>query len=502
MKRTACLMLLLISSIFATTGAIQKFANELITGLDISPGAKLSVTVLEEDRKHMLTLSPVFDELRDQLSGKVEVDFHSGNGSSVAVLYQMISSGRALSTEAVADTLILSGSYEVESSDLVYCTIELMTTSQRKVCEETFEIHAKSAPAAYRAKLFFKIKGEEKLTDVKYTGKVIEKLDALMNSEGNRVFLANKAYRIRKLNPYAVLEQVAIFRSVLTSRYGITDSPNSSSTISILNGGAVEIQANGEKSMLAGMIDGESMMPDMFDDEMSSMGVATLTPSNTIAYEDVPYQDDKMKAVRSSIVKTFEVDYPKMFAPFNMTKLKSVFKGGVEPRIFVGRVAQSDPKTGREVVEYNYITRDKWLAGLQSASSKGRIFDIDTKVMNIYTDPIVSSRFFAVVKQSWDTKFNKRVVYHDDGFLIISFDYDFRNGRARDFKIHQRLWFYDYRYDDRELGMSRVAKLRVDLDKHFVNRKMQGISSDLKMEIRNLILKKADQVDQKLRVNF
>jgi hypothetical protein len=109
--------------------------------------------------------------------------------------------------------------------------------------------------------------------------------------------------------------------------------------------------------------------------------------------------------------------------------------------------------------------------------------------MGVFQDPQEQTCWWAVVKQKWQTKDQSgHVVYQDDGFLIVNFDFS-ADQKLLDFKIYYRLWFYDYKYDDVETGIKRYQKLTNDIKKYFVegNKKngegLSSIDSTLKKSI-------------------
>lgn len=103
---------------------------------------------------------------------------------------------------------------------------------------------------------------------------------------------------------------------------------------------------------------------------------------------------------------------------------------------------------------------------------------------------------WAVVKQKWQTKDQAgHVVYQDDGFLLVNFDFD-ADDKLKDFKIYYRLWFYDYQYDDLELGIKRHEKLVRDIKKYFIDSKgISGIDSTLKKGIMDFLINKVETVN-------
>jgi hypothetical protein len=112
---------------------------------------------------------------------------------------------------------------------------------------------------------------------------------------------------------------------------------------------------------------------------------------------------------------------------------------------------------------------------------------VHTAPIGIFADNLDPHRFWAVVLQRWQTldRFGM-AVYEDQGFLLVNFDFD-DNAAVREFRIHCRLWFYDYRYDDAETGVRRHEKLANDINRYFVQG-VDGIDDALKGAMRDLLI--------------
>ena len=111
--------------------------------------------------------------------------------------------------------------------------------------------------------------------------------------------------------------------------------------------------------------------------------------------------------------------------------------------------------------------------------------------MGLFKDNLDRSRYWAVVKQKWQTKdLTGHTVYQDDGFLLVNFDFE-ADIKLRDFKIYYRLWFYNYKYDNLELRITRYDKLINDIKQYFLdNNAFSGIDSTLKKGMMEFIVDK------------
>jgi hypothetical protein len=140
-------------------------------------------------------------------------------------------------------------------------------------------------------------------------------------------------------------------------------------------------------------------------------------------------------------------------------------------------------------VYYRWYTAAQWLGRLRYAHHElGRRFKVSTSVIGVFNDNVDPHRYWAIVLQGWCTlnRFDAPV-YEDDGFLLVNFDFDAR-ARLKAFRIHYRLWFCAYRYDDRELGLSRGEKLARDIDRYFLG-ELGGIDPELMYAMRDFLVR-------------
>jgi hypothetical protein len=179
-----------------------------------------------------------------------------------------------------------------------------------------------------------------------------------------------------------------------------------------------------------------------------------------------------------------------LFNNFNYDKLDSIYIDQGHPSILVGKKVLDDPAKGKEQIRYIWQRKSDWLNSLKKVvESKQRSFSVKTAVMGLFNDNLDPNRFWAIIKQKWQTKdMTGHVVYEDNGFLLVNFDFD-ADSKLKDFKIYYRLWFYDYQYDDLEIGVKRHDKLIRDIKQYFVEDKgISGIDSSLKMGIMNFLI--------------
>lgn len=471
----------------------------------MSPTASLSLSVLEKDKNFLLDLSPIYEMVRLDISKKLSADrvqFSSLDGNASALMYELLSNserGNYHYTLREIDSLILSGEYHIANDTLLYCTLLLSTTTARTVATTTFEIDKGDAPPSLRATLFLPLSSERLYSEIQYRGRVIGALEKMIQSNEANFFYAPAKFNFILLNPYANRRQLGILKEVLSFRYGVTFSPKSSAKITIGYEGVMTIERKDKSVVLSDIIDGEPLFPESYIDDMATIKVPIKDiRSGNVIYEEFEFESHDTY-ISDLIVDIFETNFPKLFTPVNAPELHRIFRNK-ENSILVGSLLKSDHLNGIENVRYKWSSARSWINRLVDLESKGRRFSVKTKVMKIFRDEISSERFWAVVKQDWNTEFAGINTYEDVGFLIVSFDFDLNDKELKDFKIAYRLWFYNYRYKELETSLGRVEKLKHDLNTYFLDSHLgvSGISEGLKDEIVTFILQKADEVDRTL----
>jgi len=203
-----------------------------------------------------------------------------------------------------------------------------------------------------------------------------------------------------------------------------------------------------------------------------------LVSSNNKHFETREFRTPDELKVHDIIFETFNNYYPGLFDSLDYENLNKIFVGSSS--VLIGNIKSSDPITGREFVEYSWITKQKWLDHLkQLHDSFNRSFEVRTGVMMVFNDDLDFNRYWAIVRQNWKTKdsFGKTVC-QDNGFLLAAFD--FTSERVlKDFKIGFQFGFYEYQYDDIELGIKRYQKIENDITTHFKN-EIKSLSGSLK----------------------
>lgn len=487
-----------------THSDIELFSQKIISSLELTPQSKISVSLLEKDRNYMLDLAPIYELIRAELVKKLsgsQVLFTSIEGRSSSVVYDLLTrqpvDGGVRLKEL--DTLFLSGDYTIDSDSLIYCTIQLSTSLARTLCSSTFEIQKKDALPSFKAKLFRYVSDKKLKEQTLYRGRVIEAVNAMVNASEGNLFYYPAAFRFVKENPYANVKQLDLLKEVLSYRYGVLFRSDASAKITVSYDGVVLIERDGNSVTLADLVDGEALLPDNFDRDMSKV----LVPVRDYKKEEVHYEDRPFRKgesfVPQKIKEIFEVDFPSLFSPLRADSLRSLFYNR-ENSILVGTLQKSDRATGRETVSYRWSSSEEWITRLEQLQKRGRRFHVSTKVMKVLQDELSATRYWAIIKQDWETYYQGSPVYSDMGFLLVNFDFDMSNHKLKEFKISYRLWFYDYRYKELETGLGRVDKLRYDLEQYFVDphKGVSGIPINLKEELVSYIVKKADEVDKRI----
>lgn len=140
--------------------------------------------------------------------------------------------------------------------------------------------------------------------------------------------------------------------------------------------------------------------------------------------------------------------------------LSAVFEGK-DKGILKGRV-KVDP-SGVEHVQYYWESPSDWLASLRKLCNNGNHLKVTLAVIWVYQDKHNLNRYWAVVKQGWETLDARgRRIYRDDGFLFLNFDLDAKNNPCN-LSVRYRLWFYNYKHPDPRSGMKRYQLIERDI---------------------------------------
>jgi hypothetical protein len=261
---------------------------------------------------------------------------------------------------------------------------------------------------------------------------------------------------------------------------------------------------DGKRYSRAKLVNQEPLLPDSFPEENDSYHIVPTSMPSTKepGIESRKYMTHDEKAVRDIIYATIDKYYPALFNPFNYQKLDELYVDQGCPSILVGTKVLDDPAKGREEIRYTWQNKKDWLNSLKKAvEERQRRFNVKTSVMGVFNDNLDQNRYWVIVKQNWQSKDQAgHVVYKDDSFFPVSFDFDADN-KLKDFKIYYRLWFYDYKYDDLELGIKRHEKLARDIKQYFMDDKgISGIENSLKKAMTDFMISKIKTTKEKKTV--
>lgn len=496
MSKSIIFILILLLQLYSTP--FIKVCNDLFEQLHLDNHSTLNITVLEDDKNYLLPLTPIYEEIKKGLSTKVkEVHFHSVQGKAMAPIYELLTMTNGNANipvpDITVDSLIFSGTYDILSTDSVYCKLEILDINGTEKFSETFIVKKGDSPQM-DMEFFHQLEDPEMYENISYRKRVIKAVDELYYNSQFSFFSLPAIYRFEKINPYANDKQVETVRWILGRKYGITIDNSSQNTISVINGGSLVFVKNGKEFTIPHIVDGESMFPDIMNESLDSYEYEVNGNYYSKSIE-TPIE----KNIRNQIITTFEDIYPTYFAPFNRQKLEQIYSPSGKT-ILWGAVEASDPRTGVEKVRYVWLTRDQWIAALENKTNQGRRFDVTTKVLKIYQSSVSNTRYWAIIRQDWQT-FNRsnRLVYHDDGFLIVNFDFDPTSGNLQNFEIGYRIWINDYKYDQISPRLTRVEKLSYDLQRYFID-EVHGIDTHLKYEIVDYIIDLAKEQDRALKL--
>lgn len=498
-KRQLLRIVIVLLSLFTFSHAsfdetMATIAAEISESLELSPDKPLHITTINEDKQYMLSMEPVFKELKGYLTQYAsEVRFKSSDEGKV--IYEMIRRGLPMKlNEITVDSLILTGGYFLMNKSLekVNCILKIQDIRAVNLYEcDEFTISQQDCPPALERILFNKLVDNKAYAEIKYKGYVIEKLDKLFNTGNNNLLLPPAVYCLENRHPYAIRYQLNAFKEILNLKYGIGFNQNAENKIRVIADGTVTFSRNSVEWPLQRIIDGEPLYGNDFSEPCTSYTIIRKpaeASKGSIHLEERKFSTDSEMKVREKIYKTFNKYYPALFDPFQYEKLDKIFAERKEPSILVGNVQVSNPVTGFEQVAYSWHTKRQWLDHLKDLNENHhRRFEVNTSMMKIFNDDVDPNRYWAIVRQKWKTidSFGK-TIYTDNGFLFVNFDFT-ADRVLKDFKIHYRLWFYEYRYDYIEKGIKRHEKLQEDITMHF-KEKIKAIPEVLKEAMSDYLI--------------
>lgn len=486
---------------------MELIAMNMAKALRLSPQKSINITTIPEDKSYMLSIIPIFKAIKKHLAAYVnEVRLHSFRGEENAIIRSMILSGSSeyaplMVDECRVDSLILTGSYYLINGplDKVNFVVNVINLQSENLFQSNeYTISKADCPPAIKREVFGKLHNREAFAEIEYRGRVIKKLDNLFNSTNNNLLAYPAEYHFEKRHTYAIQWQVDILKEVLSLKYAISFNRSGKNSIILEPTGALVFIREGNERQVDNAVDGEPLLPAEFLEEFDSLYYLHSSPNTGVSQtrvEKKQYTTEREKTIRNRIYETFNTYYPKLFTPLNYEMLDKIFVEKSHPSILVGTKLSSNPRVGREVVKYKWHSKKSWLAGLLKAHlQRNRSFEVNTEVMGVFSDNLDPHRYWAIILQKWMTKDRYgKVVYQDDGFLIVNFDFK-ADMTLKDFKVHYRLWFYNYQYDDIELGIARYEKLIYDINQHFVSG-LGGIDTELKNAMRDFIIDKIRSVN-------
>jgi len=476
---------------------IKNIADEIAQKLNLSPEKPLFITTINEDRSYMLPMEPVFKQLKKNLSAHAsDVRFRCPQGSEFGILVDIIRNGTSMRLEEMAiDSLILTGSYFLmnQSFDKINCILKIQDIRAVNIYEcDEFTITEQDCPPAFKRNIFSKLVDKESYGEIEYKGYIVDKLEKLFNTGDNNLLTSPAVYTFVNRHPYAIKYQINALKEILNLKYGISFNQKSENEIIVNADGTMIFVRDSKERPLQKIVDGEPLFGNDFSSQNNSYEYQTESTTaegvKKKKWEEKDFSTEGEINIRDRIFETFNGYYPALFTPFNYDKLNDIFADKEDSSILVGIVKSSDPTTGKEPVTYSWQTKQQWLDHLKKLHDvDNRTFEVKTDVMKVFNDDLDKNRYWAIVRQNWKTLdgFGK-TVYNDDGFLFVNFDFT-ADRVLKDFKIYYRLWFYEYQYDDLELGIKRYEKLENDINTHFKDR-IKAVSNNLKCEMRDYLV--------------
>lgn len=481
---------------------MESLAMDMAETMQLTPDNILRVLIIPDDERYMLSITPITKSIMKYIRIYVkEVYFNTFQSGEQSIIQSHIISDNVkhkLSDDKPMKPckFIMSGRYYLlnKKTDRINFSLEIIKNKRKTVFQSIeYSISSTDCPKALKRKIFTKIQDKQEYANIEYRGRVIDQLNIIFNTIDNNFLAAPAIYKFELKHPYALQWQIDELKNILAAKYLISFNQKSSNYIRIDQTGSFLIKRNNLENSISKLVDGEPLLPDKYLHAFDSLLYlhAQFNNATTIApVEKKRFSTKKELTVKNMIREIFSDYYPKLFNPFNYEVLNSLFISKDRPSILVGFKKSSNPVTGKEVVRYRWHSKQSWLTALlKSYHQKEHFFEVQTEVMGIFEDNCDNNRYWAIVLQIWKTKDRSgHIVYEDKGFLIVNLDFK-SDLTINNFKIHYRLWFYEYQFDEVELGLSRYQKLTNDLDNYFVNG-ITGIDENLKNSMRSFIIKK------------
>jgi hypothetical protein len=308
-----------------------------------------------------------------------------------------------------------------------------------------------------------------------YIRRVIESINSNLFTPNSPFAASKNSFQFRRDWHYGNPDQITVIKNILHKVFGFTFSSTASDTVKITGDGALVFIKNGKETPIPDIVDVMDIIDEDMEWETDSFQVETVPPKEMkgrvvtpAVYETIPFKkqgkNEKTigERIEVTIEETFAGAYGRDGGKPDFKYLENVFKGK-KKNIMKGHVV-TDPLKGTESVKYYWDTPQSYVAGLKNmVIKKDYRFDVKMKILRLYQDQKIPTRYWAVVFQDWNTRnYKGNVVYRDDGFLFINFDFDDK-GEMSDFQIFYRLWFYNYKYDRPEIKYKRWQLIEDDI---------------------------------------
>lgn len=470
------------NNIFATSFSanLDSIVVNINKILKIPKTGNYSISATEKDENYLIPVSSLYDLLSKRIrnhNNNFIINILDGENQRIAQsMFLKASSGGYADIdikEAKVDSLIIGASLYISSKgkltiQFVICDIlGKIRFKSRKVV-----LSLKDPESEYLMDIFDLIEEPDDIEVLRYREKIIKKFNNQLMQDPNMTSGENM-FTFKKDWLYANLDQVDAIEEVLRIKFGFSFNTSSKDKIFINRSGGVEFCKNGRKLEISRLVDVEPVLDDDFNPIVDSI-VVPISDEELTDYAKVAIKKEDI-SVHQIIKETIEKDFASAYNRGDFKYLNKIFANN-KRSVLRGKV-YSNPKTGKEQVRYYWETKQQYLKGLASLVKKKKYqFDITLKLLSLYQEN--ENRYWAVVRQNWKTKKrNGAVVYRDDGFLFINFD--FSNGKAKpEMKIYYRIWIYNYKYANIELGKTRIDFIERDFNGVFFKEQASEIGGN------------------------
>lgn len=465
---------------------------------ELSLKKNISFLVMQKDNNYLINVESLYDILQKELKkDHRKVKFNPFNPKEKSIIRSIISKqndgyAQLNLSDIKLDSMILNIDIFIANDKSISAIIKVINhTAELLYKSSEFSIKLKDAGIGLKRELFNKLDNKLEFEQILYKGKVLKKMEELFATDNLGIYSVAE-YEFGNNWSYAIKWQVSAIKEILSLKYGFIFQNGSHNKIIISKDGSIIFNVNGKEKNISAMVDVDPLIDDDFPEEQDQYHY--LYKKKVITKK---FKTNREQGIQKYIINIIQDSLSLAYNNFDTKFLNRIFTSSKNDKniILKGKIVESNSRTGKERVAYKWVTKKEYIDNLKKLYNRGYTFDVTLTMIGVFKDTKNPNRYWAIVKQGWKTKNGLNTVYKDDGFLFINFD--FLSGSASDsdiiakkFEIRYRLWFYNYKYDIKELGINRYDKLKNDID-HIFLKGMSGIDYRLKNNMMDFLIDKA-----------